>query len=571
MTVDRGLFDHTGAQPPATKITIELPPEYIEKPEPDATPPYNGFRVDAKVLADIQTAVMREYGGVARRCLNAFRQDVGLGDLAINGRRTNLGAGVGMSYTSQFGNESIRIHVSKEGVRRLLGGKDDLYMLVLYGSNKIAYIPMADISSPNGKVKTRILDDSDWTPPQWFNQMFESWGVGQEVWRMQIFQAKLSSDWHVLSANIKISSDGVISIPEKADQTPVYNTLDTLLKSAESTTPYSDAVTTQPSFFTFRVNMQMNGSGKTMYNDRHDKFTWDSKNGVKRTDVYTDNFTKLVSTNGGTTFTYPTTSYTTYVASDGGRYSDFTVSTLITNWWGGTTPITNPQNAIRHQSASWESPTYYTDLFIGFNAIMSFGPGNSDIIYDNKPSTVESFTLTASSWLPKWNKTSDGLDVISGISSTPTVNFNAGEYGGFGPGWNYTLSNYFGYTDTISDYANSGWRWILPFPPSLGQNQDELFFVYAQDTYAGDGSGWLQTPYGKHDVADMIGDFWFLPWMHVSNGEHMMQGYQWNGGIKIWLDRKDYGQALADAIGCQLNDIRGAIFDIKLKDIKKLK
>jgi hypothetical protein len=577
-TAPRDFFDNVGRNAPVARISVGLPSELVDHSAVGQDPPYTLQPVDPQILTQIQSAVLRQYGGVARQYLAAFRQGRELSGLGLVNRNGSLDNGVGMRYSSQFGNEYIDIVVSPEAVRKLLGeAESDLYMLILYGTNQIAYIPMGSISSPAGKVTKKTLGQSDWSPPQWFTEQywFNDYGA---VWQIPIFQAKLSNDWHVLTANMEISADGVISIPDVNDQTPVYNTKDTILRSAKSTTPYSSATFDTPLLVTFCVTMIMNGSGRTMYNDRQDKFEWTAKDGVKRTATYSDNQDNLITLTGSGYSYYKTHSNVAYITTEGGRYSDIFLQSFGTSWWGNPDkPITKPQNAARKALYNYEYPGYINDLATPADTAGYYGPDNADVnIQTFGPSPPSSsfggsYSFNSVGCVPVWAKSDSGIDKLNYGACNVTMAFNAGQFGGISTGWNYQITGYFGYSDSFSDYDYKKIRQAQLFPPSLGTKSDEVYFLSTEGVSSSDSPGFLQTPFEKITFGSWWYDFYFYPWMHVSNGKHLMQGYQSVGGPKIWLDKVNYGNTLASAIGCQLNEIRGVFFDIKKSDIDKLK
>jgi hypothetical protein len=83
-------------------------------------------------------------------------------------------------------------------------------------------------------------------------------------------------------------------------------------------------------------------------------------------------------------------------------------------------------------------------------------------------------------------------------------------------------------------------------------------------------TGYIQTPYGRLGGPNMIS------WLHVSNDKHAIQGIiEFNSDYSVstphlWLDGKEYGGALAGALGTTLDQIDAVLMDIKLADIKKL-
>jgi hypothetical protein len=444
------------------------------------------------------------------------------------------------------------------------------YMLVLYGTNKIAYVPMTSIASPAGKVKKKTLVQSNWSPPPWYINAVGFWGwdtFDSRAWHIQTFQAKLSAEWHVLCANMRISSDGIITVPEKSDQTPCFNTKDTLLKSADSTSPYSDAIPVLPQYVRGPLaTVQMNGSGRTMYNDRQDKFSWSPQSGVQRVSVYSDNLDYYTFDQVPVVVRYPKESGVSVVLQDGGRYSDFIFQGYSYKYMGAGTEITRPQlstvEALLGETGTYENSVYY------------YGPGNSDVTatINYVPGYTFNGTLSTKSHIavyePKTVNQQKLDEIRAGVSNVSiSVSTTYPELT-----YSVSISGYFGHSNSYTHMQEGGETFVLRFPPALGTSSDDVYLIKIDPDSGGGSGGYFQTPYGSKPLpSPALEKTWTLPWLHVSNGQHLMQGFQWNNGLELWLDRVNYGPTLASAIGCDLKDIRTVLFDIKKSDIDKLK
>lgn len=556
MAVERDLFDHTGAQPPSVRLSVELPPEYLDKPETGATPPYSDDRVDKQVLADIQTSVMREYGGAARRLLNAFRQDVGLGDLSVNGRRAMLGEGVGMSYVSQFGNESIRIHVSQQGVRYLLS-EQNILMLVLYGDNKIAYVPMSSIASPAGKVSKKTLAQSSWVTPPWWDAGASAAAAGS--FYIVAAQLKFSTEIHAVEAAFSVSSGGVVSIPANETQFYVFNSKQTLLSNAASSIvnePYPKAQYPYP---------VINRNGNYIYNERGDKFliSGASISRVADGSVYIDSFNR--------TFGFRNVMA---VTQNGERHTGALVWATAIGTSDGIIdgePVSLSQDTAYHNFLTSISPT--PNLFF-----INFGPN---------PATIDTVSGDSGGSISTYNQIyskSNKFDVLTITSGTANATF---EFFGVGPfPTNRRMSgSLFGYnfnsvidTDTIVSQREGIYRHGFPYALEASYGKMYVSKFINDDVSAPFFSTQFFTPYGDFGpyvsddtpyAPDMFG------WLHIANGTNVLQAFVINDGNactkRMYLNNIDYGSTLASAIGCSLDDIRLILFDIKKADIDKLK
>lgn len=533
MTIERGLFDHTGAQPPVTKLLIELPPEYVDKPEPGATPPYSDGGIDQQVLADIQTAVMREYGGVARRYLNAFRQDVSLGSNAINGRRAMLGEGVGMNYVSQFGNEAIRIHVSQEGVRRLIG-EDDRYMLVLYwnGSINIAAIPMRNIDNPFGHVVYNKVSTSGLPFYQWG---YECRGSSQ---------FKISSDLHVLASSVIYGSDGSMSIdPDKKFY--YCNTRDSLFGGvvAPLFARSSSANTTgSPS------GILMNWNGRVVYDGFGNKVDFSNKPPVA-------------------------TSKSPWVYSRK-VYSVGTNGEL----WGQATAYWGLQILAATKDFT---PQPISNMSIWNDSHISvYGPGENDETLYGRNFNAELLGQTRSVNQHFLSYSNNGsVDKLTDATTPLTM---SGSFDGVAA-YDVTIS-LLGYTghfyETYSPQVPhaDGNLGLKTYPMYMyGTTKNDIFvtwtYNYNQALSHVDGPT-MMSPFGGWSGWEPIQNP--VQWGFVANGKKVINqwefasgGFQW---MSIYNGRIDYGTTLNNALGIS-NEwfIFQIVLDVKLSDIKKLK
>ena len=125
----------------------------------------------------------------------------------------------------------------------------------------------------------------------------------------------------------------------------------------------------------------------------------------------------------------------------------------------------------------------------------------------------------------------------------------------------------------VTSYAHSGEIVvvsIMPFPPSLGIDLSSMYYNIMRlpvDSPDGSPSGpainKTYTPYSEHDVAADK----FKPWLHVSNGEHFIQGYAIEGTAYLYYDRQDMSSMLGDI---NVSDIQTIIMDVPLSRIDEI-
>lgn len=533
MTIERGLFDHTGAQPPVTKLLIELPPEYVDKPEPGTTPPYSDGGIDQQVLADIQTAVMRQYGGVARRYLNAFRQDVSLGSNAVNGRRAMLGEGVGMIYASQFGNESIRIHVSQDGVRKLIG-EDDRHMLVLYwnGSINIAAIPMRNIDNPSGHVVYSKVSTSGLPFYQWG---YECRGSSQ---------FKISSDLHVLASSVVYGIDGTMSIdPDKK----IYycNTRDGLFGGVIAplfARSSSSDTTGSPS------GILMNWNGRVVYDNFGNKIDFGHNKPVA---------------SSKSPWVYSRKVYS--VGTNGELWGQATA------YWGLQTLAATKD--FRPQPIS--NMSIWNDSHISV-----YGPGENDETLYGRNFNAELLGQTRSVNQHFLSYSNNGsVDKLTESTTSLTM---SGSFDGVS-GYDVTISllSYSGhfYNSYSPQIAHAdGNLGLKTYPMYMyGTTKDDIFvtwtYNYNQALSHVDGPT-MMSPFGGWSGWEPIQNP--VQWGFVANGKKVINqwefasgGFQW---MTIYNGRDYFGSTLLNALGIS-NEwfIFQIVLDVKLSDIKKLK
>lgn len=133
-------------------------------------------------------------------------------------------------------------------------------------------------------------------------------------------------------------------------------------------------------------------------------------------------------------------------------------------------------------------------------------------------------------------------------------------------------------------YLNGGVNYSFahfPFPPAVN---GRLWAAMMTVTYPGGLVEWrlspttvqITTPYGDFsgsglftDTGTMVGPF--HGWLHVSNGEHYLQGFKMAKQKYLYLDGHSVGGQLAGALKTSLDSIQTVLFDIPLKAFNKFK
>lgn len=118
----------------------------------------------------------------------------------------------------------------------------------------------------------------------------------------------------------------------------------------------------------------------------------------------------------------------------------------------------------------------------------------------------------------------------------------------------YTQATIFGKT-IRADKGNPFEDWgIICFPPAISANEG---YIYDRQ------NNMLTTPYGTEAGESFNG------WMHISNGEHLIQGYVLDGNRKLYLNGQRYDEALKSMLK-DCNEINGLMMNVPLRLIKSL-
>lgn len=454
-----------------------------------------------------------------------------------------------------------------------LGGK---YLLVLYGTNKIAKVSISD-SGKFKLVSAKTLAQSSWGYPLWDNWFDPT--NNQPKYFLKTAQLKVSKTLHALTVPLKISN-GVITSQDNPEQRPVFNVADTIHKCANSTAPLTtnnpnnfaiigvDGALTSGDLFTpIGADPIINGKDNYLYNEVLDKFEAQT-GGIKRTEEKV--FEPFANSSWWPTHGSDTPSSITI---DGGRwgkpfYDHLTIYAPFSNlpsMTAGTRWYTGAQYDKWVQFLNEANP-------YGFGvAIYVFGPGDADFngFYERIDLGT---TLSVSTKVMIYSKT-NGLDVIE----TPSVEWSIS----FNDVTATTVTNGISLTSTqVDDYfaLNASDTHLyepiyFPYQTSSGGMYYRISHLY---TWDGQGYGEYHTPYETWSTPDIPHppsylDPYFQGWLQLSNGKRMIQGYLKNGQKRIFMDGVEAGTALAAAIKCDVNDIVTMFMDVKSTDISKLK
>lgn len=113
---------------------------------------------------------------------------------------------------------------------------------------------------------------------------------------------------------------------------------------------------------------------------------------------------------------------------------------------------------------------------------------------------------------------------------------------------------------------------LIPWPPSLSDPIDDnhgkyYYSVINLTTSEVFVSGKLTTPFGTYTMTTQNS---FTPWLHVSNGQHWIQGYSVDSTPYLFLDGADFLVGLTQALNCQATDLRAMFMDIPLSVVQSV-
>ena len=583
-TAPRDFFDNVGKNAPVTNIHIELPREYLDYNSVPAgqTAPYTPQPVDPAILAEIQTAVMRQYGGVARQCLGAFRQGGSLSGLALVNRTASLDQGVGMRYSAQFGREMIGIHVSAEAARKLLGTTESTgYMLVLYGDKQLAYAPMSslNIGFPTGGNWThQTKTESYWGEPDWWGSTGDYTDIG---FMFNVVQMKFDTEFHAVFTNAKIVS-GVLDSNAQAYAVDysvklfVGNSKRSIHEWVSPALPMYD--------YSWLAAPAINGSGKKIYDSLGNVYSVNGA-GIISLDYDRTADDKL-------SFRMPT-----YVSPTGERYGGQIRFGSNPDISGGQDPWFTAGQQVAYGAISNPLPvsgsiTYGRAYWGGLNYVND-GPGNSvSLTYVNPELQTVDFGTYLYHWVyypsasssvslkyPIYSNngvvdTVSAVDVTHSLSvaQTPTL---AGDGTPTNLSTTVTLSvPFYEMTSTVNSPTPSDYTGIYISVASWFPGYNGKGWGWLDEYAVSSESHSLYTPYSGLQTG---GDrFTVVELWHCSNGKHCLQSFftrtnsSGGGSRSAWLNGRNVTSALG-AVGGGIDNIRAVFFDIKKSDIDKLK
>jgi hypothetical protein len=446
-------------------------------------------------------------------------------------------------------------------------------MMVLYGDNQIASFPMATISNPKSPTKKTVYGTFG-TPPDWFAS-----DCGPAYY--QVAQIKPSNTVTPMATQLDFSSKS-IKAPRHWYQQYVYNLSATLFSNAAACTPLT------------QTNSVLIWQDPEVSLGQIYGWHWDSATALPPYNACNENI--AVHTNSSTWDVFGLGIFyerrPAFINGDPPTTRWETVAINDCPWWVYSFPLINvsPSGTIYNERgdsfttsskgiALDEAGDMTTFSVYGFNALTGqFYVG--ELPSNDYPHTLAvdedgtlhdpwqfrsvldtTITIRKTTWTQK-----DGLDVYSSVDADISgADFKAGR--------DYPVVYSISFPYNVSDDLTK--RWALlddgPAEDSGDSEPDRMVSNYAKYPLQ---YNWVITPYGK--FAAQADGYAFQGWLHLSNGEHILQGFIIRSDPSTWkryiyLDGKEYGSKLAAAIGCSIDDIRAIYFDIKQAEISSLR
>jgi hypothetical protein len=592
------LFDMSGEMPPALRVIMNVPPDYeggvfkfgrggsdVEERE--------RFETQDK----LKEILIERYRNQCQARLAGIRRNRKLSIISVVRQTVEVDDGVTMEYESLWGREYVTLIFQERLVRKLLdllsGG--GACMLVLYGENKIAAIPMKTLTTPK-VVYTATSRTSFGTPPRWF----PSCGPGY----YQVAQIKPSKNIHAMSTQIDFSGHSVQPANDWFMQY-VYNTAFSLFNNAQACTPlkrtgitldWEQGEISDHVIYGYHLATSSSASpyGYMFFSDlsvgENGTSTWD--------DFGYSIFWKREHRSGGLGPLWGAWEV------GFGPYSD-------APWWVYTGPVINvsPSGEIYNErgdvfstdktgGVKIKTPGDTTSTVeitrLGLDAPEVVGhlpgwPAYDPITYAPLPDITTSYLLAlsvgtdgkiADTWTFIGDSTAPAVDIRQPILTqkgkldifdTKVKSVSAADFKSAGDGISVFAINF---PYSISDDLNKQWA-VMDDGQNEVRSTNKEYYAFGWDTAEFPlQSCKITSPYESFDAP--AGKFAFQGWLHLSNGEHILQAFILRSNPStfkryIYLDGKDYGKTLAGALKCSIDDIRAIYFDIKLSDIKKLK
>lgn len=470
--------------------------------------------LEASDLESIKDAVIEKYRGPAQQRLWAFRQEYGVGSTPTSfQRRKPLKDGASIDYINVFGQETVTLRIPRDAVPK----KDDdnyLCMLVFYDGGSVAAIPMSTILNPYATYKTRLP--------------YSSWGAQ-------------------LVPTLQMPNNAGTLIVSKIS--PLNNSVSLGGFSIFATESFSVFKNSLPLSISEPIAAS---DGGVMYIDGG-SFS-QSEGRVSGLSGSLEG-TPIAIEDGGTPY------YGSQIMSDYLYTAHLTVQSVPSR-------LTAAQQAdldmkieeIRNSSGSSGGTNYNGQYITGWfaygkDSTVEWVYGHGWIGGGGAPDGWPMISGNLSMSLPYQfgDAYTCGMQMVSATGDASVVPWTSRDYM-----YATIFNSFFAAGDTDSGYPAMSSGTFISFPYSLNSAQ----VYYSEDLP----SPTLYTPY---EVLSGVDGGSFVGWLHVSNGEHFLQGYSANDAPRIFLNGSEYYASLLAAL--RATSIQSVMLDVPLNVIQDLK
>lgn len=112
--------------------------------------------------------------------------------------------------------------------------------------------------------------------------------------------------------------------------------------------------------------------------------------------------------------------------------------------------------------------------------------------------------------------------------------------------------------------------WVINYPPSFGIEDGKYFFAHTDTLFTPYGSWPYTISYPKNGHYLIVRDE-YTPWLHLSNGEVVVQAFELQGTRKVFAQQVDITDLIATACDTSIDDIQAMIIDFPLAKARQLK
>jgi hypothetical protein len=549
-------------------------------------PPGEWGHLDGQAAETVGQRMLNDFQNPIRYFTQSQRHNYSLGVTALSNTEFAI-PGLHIMYQNLYGMEEVRINLypSPEMLKKK---EDELCLLVLYESNKIAAILMKDLpkegetpTSLSIKLKKELLK-SDWGP----TSTTDNWLDLRSMVAQYKYKGPRDTEIPVIMSPIKVGSDY-----ELIRDTSYWVTTSKFDVFVDAETP-AIKIKSYTEGDVSHFELPLIGIDETY-----------SLQTAQKVFKYAD---KQIKEDGAAVsagdYTNPNQIDENLITPDaicGGTFYYAEPATIfnVKSTWNFYSKSLNTFQA--HTVPTTTSPSYAYESYILYatmpeNTVTEIGTPALDV-----PNVPPQTFSAAGDFFQSVFKQVDGFDQLS-IRAVPvswTIDLLESGYHLDAVSDGYTYSG-----TSAATYGSQFFQFIYQFPPSLSSSK--CYQGLFEMGEAGGGRApkiTVITPYETIETTRSISDpngvgydqniDMIQPWLHLSNGEHVIQGFGYNTGpfkyyngspdrflpdpqyeeIKVYCNKVEISEALALALETEVEKLRCLFMDIPLSEIKKFK